>query len=1082
MHADPHRCSCPYFTMGRFLLCLQVIALFWHQGTSSQLDIPQLCKDEGIDIPTSDPQYVEQLQLSELRETITYLQGLLDSGCSEFLGRFLCTFYLPQPDVVVNNPSRGLGPPHYRRPCLEVSRQVWKSCRSTARQLRLDRTEEFRSSHYRNEKQGCLTVEELYPPADAPLLHPLQQCEDITIPMCPPEIGYTKTSMPNYLDMTNQDDAGLEVHQYYPLVKVQCSPHLRTFLCAVYVPRCFDDGSSPTQRVPCRELCEEARSGCRELMNKFGFSWPQSLECERLPRQETGACNNGGLPIAAPSKCDDITIPMCSSDIGYTMTSMPNYLNMTDQVEAALDVQMFSPLVDLGCSPYLRIFLCAAYVPRCVEDGSSPTLRVPCRELCEEARSGCSELMTEVGFVMPENLQCERLPRRGTGTCYDGGLPVAAPTTCEDITVPMCQIGIDYTQTAMPNYWNMATQEEAERELQQFYPLVNRLSSVILRSFLCAVYVPRCIDDGSGTTLGVPCRELCEEIKSGYSEPMAKFSINWPEKLQCDRLPRRETGACYNGGLPIAASSQCEDITVPMCSSGVGYTKTSMPNYLDMTNQDDAGLEVHQYYPLVKVQCSPHLRTFLCAVYVPRCFDDGSSPTQRVPCRELCEEARSGCRGLMTEFGFSWPQSLECERLPRQETGACYNGGLPIAAPSSQCEDITIPMCSYDIGYTMTSMPNYLNMTNQVEAALDVQMFRPLVNLGCSPYLRTFLCAAYVPRCVEDGSSPTLRVPCRELCEEARSGCSELMTEVGFVMPENLQCERLPRRGTGTCYDGGLPVAAPTTCEDITVPMCQIGIDYTQTAMPNYWNMATQEEAERELQQFYPLVYRLSSVILRSFLCAVYVPRCIDDGSGTTLGVPCRELCEEIKSGYSEPMAKFSINWPEKLQCDRLPRRETGACYNGDVPVDDEDSEDVPSRTTAVAARRYELNDLGLPSLFRGWVDVQGQGAANDYCRVVSISTQPFLSCALAGMQGDGEYNYNSTGAWFDAGHMDTWYMRDVNQDGRDDYCRCVGCIPETYISCLLADDSGFSGAVFDFQPPQGGCHYIRVNPFFGTP
>jgi hypothetical protein len=71
------------------------------------------------------------------------------------------------------------------------------------------------------------------------------------------------------------------------------------------------------------------------------------------------------------------------------------------------------------------------------------------------------------------------------------GLPVAAPTTCEDITVPMCQIGIDYTQTAMPNYWNMATQEEAERELQQFYPLVNRLSSVILRSFLCAVYVPR---------------------------------------------------------------------------------------------------------------------------------------------------------------------------------------------------------------------------------------------------------------------------------------------------------------------------------------------------------------------------------------------------------------------------------------------------------------------------------------------------------------------------------------------------------------------------------------------------------------
>ena len=52
-----------------------------------------------------------------------------------------------------------------------------------------------------------------------------------------------------------------------------------------------------------------------------------------------------------------------------------------------------------------------------------------------------------------------------------------------------------------------------------------------------------------------------------------------------------------------------------------------------------------------------------------------------------------------------------------------------------------------------------------------------------------------------------------------------------------------------------------------------------------------------------------------------------------------------------------------------------------DEPVNDEKSEDVPTMAPAVAERRYDLNDLGLPSLFRGWVDVQGQGSPIDYCR-----------------------------------------------------------------------------------------------------
>ena len=44
-------------------------------------------------------------------------------------------------------------------------------------------------------------------------------------------------------------------------------------------------------------------------------------------------------------------------------------------------------------------------------------------------------------------------------------------------------------------------------------------------------------------------------------------------------------------------------------------------------------------------------------------------------------------------------------------------------------------------------------------------------------------------------------------------------------------------------------------------------------------------------------------------------------------------------------------------------------------------SSDQTDKTSAVQPRRYDITNLGEPMFFRGWVDVQGKGAANDYCR-----------------------------------------------------------------------------------------------------
>ena len=66
---------------------------------------------------------------------------------------------------------------------------------------------------------------------------------------------------------------------------------------------------------------------------------------------------------------------------------------------------------------------------------------------------------------------------------------------------------------------------------------------------------------------------------------------------------------------------KCEPITLQMCK-GIGYNHTKMPNQLNHDTQDEAGLEVNQFYPLVEINCSDDLRLFLCLIYVPVCMED----------------------------------------------------------------------------------------------------------------------------------------------------------------------------------------------------------------------------------------------------------------------------------------------------------------------------------------------------------------------------------------------------------------------------------------------------------------------------
>ncbi|CAH0398560.1 unnamed protein product [Chilo suppressalis] len=120
------------------------------------------------------------------------------------------------------------------------------------------------------------------------------------------------------------------------------------------------------------------------------------------------------------------------------------------------------------------------------------------------------------------------------------------------------------------------------------------------------------------------------------------------------------TAAAWSRAL--AGQPRCEEITIPMCR-GIAYNMTSFPNALDHDTQEEAGLEVHQYWPLVEIKCSADLKFFLCSVYTPICIEEYEEPLPA--CRSVCERARAGCAPLMQKYGFQWPERMACERLPR---------------------------------------------------------------------------------------------------------------------------------------------------------------------------------------------------------------------------------------------------------------------------------------------------------------------------------------------------------------------------------------------------------------------------------
>ncbi|XP_029577282.1 frizzled-3-like isoform X2 [Salmo trutta] len=122
-------------------------------------------------------------------------------------------------------------------------------------------------------------VVEAIPMESAAGSHSMFTCEPITLRLCQ-GLPYNSTFMPNHLNHYDQQTAALAMEPFHPIVNLQCSSELRMFLCALYAPVCTEYGR---MTLPCRRPCQRAKGDCYKLMDMFGVTWPEEMDCNRFP-------------------------------------------------------------------------------------------------------------------------------------------------------------------------------------------------------------------------------------------------------------------------------------------------------------------------------------------------------------------------------------------------------------------------------------------------------------------------------------------------------------------------------------------------------------------------------------------------------------------------------------------------------------------------------------------------------------------------------------------------------------------------------------------------------------------------------
>ncbi|KAG8577412.1 hypothetical protein GDO81_010170 [Engystomops pustulosus] len=134
---------------------------------------------------------------------------------------------------------------------------------------------------------------------------------------------------------------------------------------------------------------------------------------------------------------------------------------------------------------------------------------------------------------------------------------------------------------------------------------------------------------------------------------------------------------------------------------------------------------------------------------------------------------------------------------------------------STRCVSIPkeLGMCQH-LGYTEMRLPNLMGHTTIPEVASKTAEWHKLLQTGCHPYARMFLCSLFAPVCLD-----TFIQPCRSMCQAVRDSCAPVLACHDQSWPESLNCDRFPA-GDDMCLDN-LSKDYQNKYEELPKPTCQ---------------------------------------------------------------------------------------------------------------------------------------------------------------------------------------------------------------------------------------------------------------------
>uniref|UniRef100_A0A1I7XZS0 Frizzled-4 n=1 Tax=Steinernema glaseri TaxID=37863 RepID=A0A1I7XZS0_9BILA len=123
-------------------------------------------------------------------------------------------------------------------------------------------------------------------------------------------------------------------------------------------------------------------------------------------------------------------------------------------------------------------------------------------------------------------------------------------------------------------------------------------------------------------------------------------------------------GASFAAAVAGKDAPKCVPITIEECKKVLPYKMTRFPNFIGSENEKDAEADLMTFKPLVTTQCSQFVEFFMCSVYLPMCHE--KLPVPIYPCRPLCEKVKNSCSPVLREFGFRWPEKLNCSKFHQE--------------------------------------------------------------------------------------------------------------------------------------------------------------------------------------------------------------------------------------------------------------------------------------------------------------------------------------------------------------------------------------------------------------------------------